>query len=416
MLTVDEALDRILNEVSPLSPVSVPLHDALGQVLAADVVSDADSPPFDKSMMDGYAVRTADVSEPSAALRVIEELTAGRVAEHPVGPGEAIRIMTGAPIPDGADAVVRIEDTESGDAPDRVRILTALPRPGVNIICRGMAMKAGETVLSRGAVLRAPQLGALAELGRTLVSVYPPPLMGVLATGDEIVPLGHDVGPGQIRNSNESMLLAQAAQFGCHRFPLGIARDHASHLQRKVNVGLACDVLCLSGGVSAGKLDLVPQALQLAGVREVFHKVRIKPGKPVWFGVLDAERASDGRTHYIFGLPGNPVSSMVCCELFVQTAVRRLRGLEPARPVPLTAELACEHHHQDDRPTYFPSRLVYKGQRLRVTPIDWKGSADLRSTVDANAMTLFPAGERNYTAGDTVSVYPWSGSRLDQGE
>jgi molybdopterin molybdotransferase len=412
MLTVDEALDRILQEVTPPATAEAALHDALGLVLAESVISETDSPPFDKSMMDGYAVRTADVQKANATLEVIEELTAGRVAEHSVGSGQATRIMTGAPIPEGADAVVRIEDTRPGGDPDQVTIDIGPLERGANIIPRGMAMKAGETLLQAGCVLRAPQLGALAELARDRVSVYRPPLLGVLATGDELVPMGTEAGPGQIRNSNESMLLAQAAQFGCRRFPLGIARDEESHLRRKVNAGLSCDVLCLSGGVSAGKLDLVPKVLQAAGVREVFHKVRIKPGKPVWFGVLDADRAADGRRHYIFGLPGNPVSSMVCCELFVRTAVRRLQGSSSARPEALSAELACEHHHRDERPTFFPSRLARDGQRMLVTPLDWKGSADLRSTVDANAMTLFAAGERTYAAGEIVSVYPWSGCRI----
>jgi molybdopterin molybdotransferase len=412
MLTVDEALDRILQEVTPPPPVAVALHDALGLVLAVNVVSDTDSPPFDKSMMDGYAIRAADVGDTGTTLQVIEEVTAGRVAEQTVGPGQATRIMTGAPIPDGADAVVAVEETRASDAPDRVTIQCESPRPGTNIIPRGMAMKAGETVLEAGCVLRAPQLGALAELGCDRVTVYRPPLLAVLATGDELVPLGADIGPGQIRNSNESMLLSQAAQFGCWKFPLGIARDDEAQLTKKVTAGLVCDILCLSGGVSAGKLDLVPKVLQATGVREVFHKVQIKPGKPVWFGVLDADRAPDGRPHYIFGLPGNPVSSMVCCELFVQTAVRRLRGVEPARAQPLTAELACEHRHRDERPTFFPSRLAWDGRKAVVTPLDWKGSADLRSTVDANAMTLFPAGERSYAAGEQVSVYPWSGSRI----
>ena len=350
-----------------------------------------------------------EVEQPGATLQVIEELTAGNVAEHPVGPGEATRIMTGAPIPDGADAVIPVEDTILAD--DRVTIPGDPVPPGTNIIRRGMAMKSGETVLKSGCLLQAPQLGALAELGSTTVTVFRRPQLGVLATGDELVSIGTDVGPGQIRNSNEPMLLAQAAEFGCHPFPLGIARDDESQLEQKIGAGLFCDILCLSGGVSAGKLDLVPGVLQSAGVREVFHKVQIKPGKPIWFGVLDADRAADGRPHYIFGLPGNPVSSMVCCELFVQTAVRRLRGIEPARAEPITAELSCEHHHRDERPTFFPSCLAWDGQKYLVTPLNWKGSADLRSTADANAMALFPAGERSYSAGETVNVYRWSGSK-----
>jgi molybdopterin molybdotransferase len=407
MFTVHQALARIIEHVSPRAPLDVALADALGLVLAQDVVSDGDSPPFDKSMMDGYAVRTADIQGGAARLEVIEEVTAGRVARRSLAAGQAIRIMTGAPIPDGADAVVRLEDTRFLADSGTVAVETRSLKSGTHIIRRGTAMRAGERILPAGRRLRAQELGCLAELGLHVAHVHPRPTFAVLATGDELTSIDQTPGPGQIRNSNETMLVAQATQFGCVPVPLGIARDDRGDLEKKVRRGLESDILCLSGGVSAGKLDLVPSVLQAAGVREVFHKVDLKPGKPVWFGVLDRSLVVGG-PRLVFGLPGNPVSSMVCCELFVRTAVRRLMGCEPALAQPVTATLTVEHPHRDDRPTYFPSRLEWTAEGAKVTPVSWHGSSDLRSTVEANAMTLFPAGERTYAKGERVEVFPWS--------
>jgi len=407
MLSVETALARIIEHVHPLSSREVDLAAALGLVLAQDVVSNVESPPFDKALMDGYAVRSTDLDGAQVSLTVIDEVTAGHVSDKTVGPREAIRIMTGAPVPGGADLIVRVEETQLLASGKAVVVQTRQVEPGANIIRRGTSLRFGDLILTAGRELRAQELGALAEVGRARVSAIPRPLVGVLATGDELVPVDREPAPGQIRNSNETMLLAQVGRLGCSRFPLGIARDERQHLEQKVRSGLHCDVLCLSGGVSAGKLDLVPAVLAACGVQEVFHKVEMKPGKPVWFGVLDETRAADGKRHYIFGLPGNPVSSMVCFELFVRTALRRLAGIEPARPVPLSARMAISHDHRDDRPTYFPSRLEWTSGGPQVTPVEWKGSSDLRSTVDANAMTFFPAGERVFAAGELVEVFSW---------
>jgi molybdopterin molybdotransferase len=402
MLTVEEALDLIEAAVRPLSAQRLTLTEALGLILAENIVSDSDSPPFDKALMDGFAIRAADQQQAEAQMRIVGELTAGQVPTRPVGLGEAMQIMTGAPIPDGADVVVRIEDaTIDGDS---VRLRGGPMSAGRNILRRGTAMRTGEVVMPAGRRLRAQELGLLAELGRGLVSVIPKPTVALLATGDELVAVDQVPGPGQIRNSNEAMLHGQVSQGGCVAVPLGIARDDERILEQKIREGLECDVLCLSGGVSMGKLDLVPSTLARCGVREVFHKVHMKPGKPVWFGVYDG---SDDRRRSIFGLPGNPVSSMVCCELFVQTAIRILSGQSPSRPVPISARLATAHSHHDDRPTFVPSYVESGLDGPRVTPVGWKGSADLRSTVDANAMTLFPPGTKNYTIGDVVDVYPW---------
>lgn len=407
MLTVEEALSAILGEVRAFQPSNVPLAEALGLVLAADVHSDVDSPPFDKSLMDGFAVRSEDLKGAQVRLKVIEEVTAGRVPTRPVGKGEATRIMTGAPLPEGVDCVVPIELTES-DENHVSLILDASPiTAGANMIRQGTSMRRGDVVATAGRRLRAQEAGALAEAGGHQVPVRRRPRVAVLATGDELVRIDQTPSAGQIRNSNETMLAAQITQAGGEPVPLGIARDERSDLREKIGSGFGCDVLLLSGGVSAGKLDLVPSELEAAGVRQVFHKVQVKPGKPLWFGVLGAAKGKNAGPCYVFGLPGNPVSSMVCFELFVRPALRRLLGREPAVAEGLRARLTQEHIARGPRPTYHPARLEWTGSGPAVSLVRWHGSSDLQATVDANAMALVPAGDATYTAGDELLVFAW---------
>ncbi|QDU40984.1 Molybdopterin molybdenumtransferase [Maioricimonas rarisocia] len=407
MLTVDEAWERIGQEVTPREPERRELSEAAGYVLADDVTAAIDSPPFDKALMDGYAVRFADVASTPVELRVVEEVTAGRTPQMPIGAGEATRIMTGAPLPDGADAVVRVEDTSFDDATERVTI-TAAPRgEGANLARRGSAMRAGQPVLKTGHLLRAQEIGLLAELGQVQVAVRPRPVISVLATGDELVPYSQQPGEGQIRNSNEPMLTVQIAAAGATPQPLGIARDDRDALSAAVQSGLEADILCLSGGVSAGKLDLVPSVLEKAGVREVFHKVAVKPGKPLWFGVLDGDRTADGRPRFIFGLPGNPVSSMVCFELFVRMAVRHLQGETATAPCGLPAAIVEPFQSRGDRRTFLPVRLSVTAGGLEAIPVPWQGSFDLRATVDANGLLDVPPGDQDYHIGDCVDVIPF---------
>ena len=403
MLTVSEAQAAVLGECRPLEGRPFPLAAASGRRLTESITADVDSPPFDKSMMDGYAVRAEDVIATETTLKVLGELTAGGRFDGKVSPGAAVRIMTGAPLPAGADTVVRFEDTTI--AGEEVRISLPTIDRGKNVIRRGLMMQRGETVLEAGRLIRAQEIALLAELGRSTVPVFRAPRAAVLATGDELVPVGAPLGPGQICNSNEPMLLAQLRNWGCDVQGLGIARDREAELQQTIESGLEADVLLLTGGVSMGTRDLVPQVLAELGARQVFHKVQLKPGKPVWFGVRDA--APGGRRTLIFGLPGNPVSSMVCSELFVRGAVAHLAGESQPWPRLVTAHLACPHDHQEDRPTWFPARLQMGDAGLVVTPTAWKGSADLRSTADANALIAFPPGQVNYNLGAAVEVWPF---------
>ncbi|MFV0445300.1 MAG: gephyrin-like molybdotransferase Glp [Planctomycetaceae bacterium] len=409
MLTVAEAQAAILAECTPNSVVAVSLTTALGQVLAQPVVSPYDSPPFDKSMMDGFAVRVEELTAAGTVLPIVGELIAGPSETAELLPGTTLRIMTGAPIPRGCNAVVRLEDvTVQGALSDQGELaefrLGAVP-VGRNIIPRGQMLRRGETVLTAACQLRPQEIALLAEMGRDQVAVHRRPSAAVLATGDELVPPGVPLGPGQICNSNESLLVAQLTAFGAEVRGLGIGRDDLSALREKITEGLRSDVLILTGGVSMGSRDLVPQVLTESGARPVFHKVQLKPGKPVWFGVLDDP--ATGRRTLIFALPGNPVSSMVCSELFVRPAIARLLGLAVSLPPLVTARLTREHLLREDRPTYFPAWLSLGGEGAMVEPTDWRGSADLRSTVHANAVIAFPAAERTYDAGETVTVWPF---------
>jgi molybdopterin molybdotransferase len=371
---------------------------ALGLVLAEDVASDLDMPPYDKAMMDGYAIRSADLNSGRAVLAVIEEVTAGKTPVHAVIPGQATRIMTGAPVPPGADAVVMVERTRAlGE--QRVDIEDASVRPGLNILPRGREMRRGETVLASGSVLRPQELGLLAVVGRAAVLVHPAPDVAVLATGDELVEVDQKPGPGQIRNSNGPMLLGQVSRAGGRPLDLGIARDQTDSLHALIGKGLQSPVMVLSGGVSAGMLDLVPGVLRDLGVEAHFHKVEMKPGKPVFFGT----RGGPGPC-LVFGLPGNPVSSLVCFELFVRPALRILAGHADPGPKMVSAALSEDFAYQTDRPTYHPAWLEAGEQGWRVRPVPWFGSPDLRGLLRANAFLLFPPGTHRHQAGQICPV------------
>lgn len=395
MLAVGEAQRIILEHARPLPAGTQPLAPAaLGLVLAEGIISDLDMPPYDKALMDGYAVRAADLATGRATLRVIEEVTAGRTPTQEVGAGQGTRIMTGAPVPDGADAVVMVERTRRVGE-DRVEIEDRPAKPGQNVLARGKEMRRGDTVLAAGAVLRPQEFGLLATVGHASVKVYPAPGVAVLSTGDEVVEAAETPGPGQIRNGNGPMLVAQAARAGGLPRYLGIARDRLDSLRPLITEGLRSPVLILSGGVSAGVADLVPGVLRELGVQAQFHKVEMKPGKPVFFGTR-------GPT-LVFGLPGNPVSAFACFELFVRPAIHRLRGHPDAGPRVVQAVLAEDFAYRTDRPTYHPARLEVGERGWRVWPVPWFGSPDLRALARANALVVFPAGDHQHRAGN---IYP----------
>ncbi len=402
MLTVNEALQAVLQHAAPLPPRAYRLADALGCMLAEDVAADLDLPPFVKALVDGYAVRAGDLENGAARLTIGEEISAGRIPTRPLAQREAAVIMTGAPMPEGADLVVMVERTRR-DGPFVV-IDDPSATIGRNLMPRGQEMKTGEVVVARGERLNPSRLGVLASVGRSRVAIVPRPRVAVVSTGDELVEPDEMPGPGQIRNSNATMLRALATEYGARVDVLPIAPDEPSALRAILARGLAADVMLITGGVSAGNRDFVPSALEELGVSRVFHKVRLKPGKPLWFGV-GPDRAGEKTGPLVFGLPGNPVSGIVGFVLFVRPALEILSGRPASADPTVPARLATSFVHAGDRPTYHPARRLVpaaEGEPLAVEPLTWSGSADLRTVGRADGFAVFPPGERSYLPGEIV--------------
>ena len=317
-LSVDEALERVLSRIRPLESTEVPLLDALGAVLSEDAAADRDVPPFRNSAMDGYAVRAADVDRAGTTLRVIGAVAAGSMPDRTVGPGDAMRIMTGAPLPDGADTVVRVEDTDNGV--DMVTVNAVVPL-GVAVRQAGEDLRSGETVLARGTLLRHADIGVLASIGRAKVNVIRRPNVAVLSTGDELVDIDERPGPGQIRDANRYSLAAAVRASGCAAFELGIARDSADDLRHALGNAAFGDLVVTSGGVSVGDHDHVKPVVNAMGQMD-FWSIAIRPGRPLAFGELRTKRGAVP----IFGLPANPVSALLTFELFVRPALLKMAG------------------------------------------------------------------------------------------
>ncbi len=394
MIEYKEALSLVLSAARTLPAETVPLARALGRTLARDVRAGEDIPPFTKSALDGYAVRAADTLRAPAGLAVVEDLPAGRLSRRALGPGQAARIMTGAPLPAGADAVVMVEDTEPS-GPAGVVVRRAV-RPGDNIGPAGEDLKAGETALERGALIGPAETGMLAAAGLARVPVARRPRVAVISTGDEIVEPGERKRRGQIRNANGPALTAMAVRAGAEAAYLGIARDRRSALAAKLRRAADADIVVLSGGVSVGDHDLVKDELGAAGVRPVFWKVRIKPGRPVFFG-------RRGR-QLVFGLPGNPTSAMVTFLLFVGPAVGRLLGRPGEGCATVPAVLAAEVAVKPGRTHFLRGLVVSPGPVLEVAPYEDQKSGVLRSMVRGRVLIVVPADASRLEAGRRVEV------------
>jgi len=405
MLTIEEALDAVLQHARPVPATWELTVRALHCVLAEDVTADIDLPPFDKALVDGYAVRSIDLEGMDRWLRLGEVITAGQTPSRGLGRREAAVITTGAPIPSGSDAVVMHERTERRS--DGILVEEPAVRPGQNILPRGREMRAGDVVVAHGSIITPARVGVLASVGRSQVKVLRPHV-AILPTGDELVEPEKTPGPGQIRNSNALMLQALAIEEGATAETLPVAPDEPAQLRAALEGGLGADLLIVTGGVSAGQRDLVPATLEAIGVRPVFHKVRLKPGKPLWFGVGPPRAESAGTL--VFGLPGNPVSGLVGFLLFIRDALSVLAGKPERGRRILEARLTRGFTHRGDRPTYHPARLVdgnagHSGSPFMET-LDWSGSADLLTVARADGFAVFFAGDREYAPGEIVGFLP----------
>ena len=401
MISVEEALDRILSRVAVLGDERVPLTEALHRVLAEDVDSPRDMPPWPASSMDGYALRSADTAAAAsgapARLAVAGRVPAGAMAERPLRPDEAFRIFTGAPLPEGADAVVPQEDVteEAGTllVPRRVGAGDCV-RP------RGEDMQRGDRVLEHGRVLSAADIGMLATVGRSPVSVIRRPRVGILSTGDELVDLGGQIGPGQIPNSNSYSLIAQVIEAGAQPVSLGIARDRLDDIEARLRWGLGCDLVMSSAGVSVGEHDFVKEALGRLGAEQHLWLVDMRPGKPIAFSTIP----QDGKGALaLFALPGNPVSAMVTFELFVRPAILRMAGHGRLQRPTLTARALGPITNGDARRGYLRVTLAPDGDSYGARLTGTQSSGVLRSMVTADGLAVVP-GNTTIAAGEPVKV------------
>ena len=392
MLTVEEALTAILSRVRPLGTERVELLAALGRVLAEPIVSRRVIPPWPNSSMDGYALRAEDTRADGAGLRVVGRVTAGSLPPRALGAGEAMRIFTGAPLPDGADAVVPQEDvTLEGEC---VRIPGRVAR-GTCVRPIGEDVRAGDLVLEPGHGLGAAEIGLLGTLGYARVAVGRRPRVAILSTGDELAELGTEPGPGQIPNTNSYALMAQVLEAGGEPVNLGVAPDRLEAIEARVRAAGAADVLVSSAGVSVGELDLVREALTRAGATLHLWQVSMRPGKPVTFGSLG------GRL--VFGLPGNPVSAMVTFELFVRPAIMRLAGARSFERPRVRAHALAPIANPGTRRGYLRVTLHPDAGGWGARLTGGQGSAILRSMVAADGLAVVP-GDTRVPAGGELEV------------
>jgi len=409
-LSVDEARERILRHFQPLPPRRLPLLETLGLVLAEPIQAHEAVPPFTNSAMDGYAVRATDTAGASrdrpVTLRIVGEAPAGGAAprwrtdtpRQYLEPGTAVRVMTGALLPPGADAVVRFEETDEADGASAARDIVKVFRPvrsGENVRPAGEDIPAGTTVLSPGLVLGPAHLGMLAALGYTWVLVHPRPKVAILATGDEVVPPDYPLAPGQIRNSNSYVLAALVTQTGGLPYLIGIAADHESDLERCLRAASGADLILTSGGVSQGDYDRVKEYLRVRGRFEIWQ-VRIKPGKPMAFGFVDEVP--------VIALPGNPVASVVAFLQFARPAILRLLGRRDLDPLRVRATLTQRVENSGRRRHYVRARLERQGSELLVTPVPNQGAGVLSGLAAGNCLAIIPEDWAEAPAGSEVEV------------
>ena len=389
-LTLEQA-ERLLFSRAPKPLVeTIPLAQAEGRILAKPAAADSDQPPFHRAMMDGYAVRSRDGAD--RTLEPVDDIPAGKRSRRTVGSGQCARIMTGAPLPAGADAIQQIEKVSV--AGGRVRLHSPV-RAGQNVAPRGSEARKGDVVLDAPRRLRPQDLAVLASVGRVRVPVFRAPACAIVSTGDELVDPSRRPGPGQIRNSNSVAIAAQVRRLGLACEVLPPAPDRLKDIRARIRLGLKRDVLILSGGVSAGDRDLVVPALRAEGVKAEMHQVLLRPGRPIFFG-------SRGR-RVVFGLPGNPVSAFVTFEALVRPFLGRMMGFEGLGARRIRARLEAPLAKKMERTVFWPATLAAGDGKPAVRTLPWKSSADLATLARADALAIQPRGE-TLDAGDWIEV------------
>ncbi len=400
MISVDEALAVVLERVAVLDAEAVALAESFSRVLREDVIADRDLPPFNRAAMDGFAVRSADAGTANARLRIAGAIRAGSWPARAVRAGEAFRIMTGAPVPEGADAVIQVERTKTLDG-SLVELETAVTA-GQNIVRQGTEAAQGSTLLHAGIRIGAPHLAVLASVGVMEPRVSRRPRVAVIVTGDEVISPSQSPAPAQIRNANGPALLAAIAEAGGIASDLGVVPDDPAQTRATIEHAFATghDAIVLSGGVSAGDFDFVESELGHLGVALHVSAVRVKPGAPFVFG-------TQGST-LVFGLPGNPVSAQVTFELFVRPALLKMQGARAVLRPHLHAVLQGTLANRSNRRNYLPVQVTVEADGLRARPVRTQGSGDTLAHALANALAILEPDRRSAVAGDVVIIYPLS--------
>jgi molybdopterin molybdotransferase len=398
----DEALKVVLEQAAQLPPPHSEVAEILscaGRVLAEPVLADRDQPPFNRSTRDGFALRAVDAGSP---LKVIGLLKAGEQWQGaPLAPNSAIEIMTGAPTPAGADAVVMIEHVEREG--DSIRLLPGRTiRTGENIVPQGSEARADQTVLTVGTSIEGAEIALAAACGQSILRIYKRPSVAIVATGDELVPLNATPEPQQIRNSNSYGLAALVARAGGEPLQLPIAPDRRPELEQTIRSARSCNLMLLSGGVSMGKYDLVEEVLQALGAQFFFTGVKMQPGKPIVFGQLPA--IGELPSQFFFGLPGNPVSTQVTFHCFVEPMLRAMCGAPVQGPRFLQATLAQDVVAKGGLTRMLPARFTPNRVRPEVRLVGWQGSGDLAANAQANCYAVLPPDKKQFAAGDVITI------------
>ncbi|MFZ0416186.1 MAG: gephyrin-like molybdotransferase Glp [Candidatus Acidiferrales bacterium] len=404
MLSFEDARKKVIEVVVGLRRIpateTVKLENALGRILAEQIAADRDYPPFDRATRDGFAVRAADCGKPGAKLRVIGEVQAGGTFTRKVSAGECVQIMTGAALPDGADAVVMVEHTRPGARQDEV-VMEMSAISGMNFVPAGSESRAADILLRARARIGYAEIALAAQVGRAEIKSYRKPRIAIVSTGNEVVPVDTQPGPFEIRNSNGASLAVQVRLAGGEAVPLGNARDRIEVLRQVIERGLEADALVVSGGISMGKYDLVGEVLRDLGAEFAFDGVAMRPGRPVTFGICKGKP--------VFALPGNPVSTMVTFELFAVPAIDILCGTEARALTLLKAKLEKPTEQKAPLTHFVPANVQWRDGEAVVAELPWQGSGDIATLARGNCFLVVHQTKLKLAAGELVDVLPRRG-------
>ncbi|MFH1867984.1 MAG: gephyrin-like molybdotransferase Glp [Candidatus Omnitrophota bacterium] len=398
MISLDKAIEHIISKTTRLNIERIPVNNAIGYILAEDIRAIHDLPAFNKSAMDGYALCSADTDSIPVELLCKGIIKAGSSYRNTIRSGECVKIMTGSPLPEGADSVVMVENTRERKDKGRVMVLKRTGRYE-NICFKGEDIRRGSLVLKKGTCLRGPEVSIASSLGRSKISVYRKPSVAILNTGDEVVEPGNRLRRGMIYNSNGPMLISMLNDMRVRSEYLGIAKDEDKALADIIRKGFKHDIIILSGGVSMGDYDLVPSALKKCGVRKVFHKIKMKPGKPVFFGTR--------KSSLVFGVPGNPVSTYLTFLILIKPSIEKMMGKAPN--LSMREGILKENFRQKKgRKHFVPVKALNKGSRLEIFPVkSYHGSADIASLSQANSFMVVDGSRAFLKKNSMIKVILW---------